>query len=88
MVELPRWKQLILQFFLLNRPVPFKRCFSVLEMVLLTYLSILSPGINFQCKRDGEEGGDGLLSSHDKTCHDCFCNNLIDQVMYHYSAPV
>ena len=46
----------------------------VLERLFLRVLSIHSSSINLQHEIDSETGGDGLMSSHDKTCQDCFCN--------------
>ena len=40
------------------------------------YLSIHSSSINLQHEIDSETGGDGLMSSRDKTCQDCFCNEF------------
>ena len=51
-------------------------------------LSIHSSSINLQHEIDSETGGDGLMSSRDKTCQDCFVTHLQDQVMYHYSGIV
>ena len=47
-------------FSLSNRPVAFLMMFLSAGMVPPIYLSIHSPSINFQRKRDGEAGSDGF----------------------------
>ena len=46
------------------------------RMAFIICLSIHFPSINCQHKRDGETGMMVLMSNHDKTCHDCFCNTF------------
>ena len=39
-------------------------------------LSIHSSSKNLQHEIDSGTGSDGLMSSRDKTCQDCFCNSF------------
>ena len=51
------------------------------RMAFLICLSMQSPGINLQHKRDGETGMMVSMYNRDKTCHDCFCN-IFDRSSY------
>ena len=46
------------------------------RMAFVICLSIHSPSMNCQRKRDGETGVMASMSNRDKTCHDCFCDTF------------